>query len=116
MNAHLAHASAARLMEHIELLPTGNTRQRARKLWVRSIENDWNEQQLAALLHQLVTRQQDASLSRANGRGSAGECPANYGAKTPAAGAWAHRDAATKMLWVDASSHASRQRPGQGVV
>lgn len=116
MNAHLAHASAARLMAHIELLPSASVRQRARRIWVRSIENDWTDQQLAALLHQLATRQQDASLSRANGRGSAGQRPANYGAKTPAAGAWAHRDAATTLSSVDASTHASRQRPGQGVV
>lgn len=121
MNAHLAHASVTRLMEHIELLPSANVRKRARRLWVRSIEKDWVDDQLAALLRQLVARLQASSLSRANGQGSAGHSPASLCAKKPAAGEWVHRDAATNdsktnESAVDASSHVNLYWPGEGVV
>lgn len=58
MTSHLAHASATRLMEYIDLLPDASARQRARRIWVRSIDKDWNEEQLAGLLRKLATRQE----------------------------------------------------------
>ncbi len=93
MNAHLAHASSSRLMEYIELLPTAQVRQRARRLYVRSINHDWSEGQLQPLLLQLATQEHRLARTQ-NGRGSAGQCPATTYAKTPAAGELSNRLAA----------------------
>jgi len=57
------------------------------------------------------------SLAQVNGRGSAGECPAKFSAKTPAAGAWCNRVAGV-AAWFGGgmNSHCvSLQRPGGGV-
>lgn len=118
MTAHLAHATAARLMEHIALqpglLPNANVQKRALRLWERSIENDWSDDQLAALLRRLLATPQAASLSRANGRGSAGQCPASTSAKTPAAGERSIHVVADVTSGV--SPRASLHWPGEGVV
>jgi len=60
---------------------------------------------------------EDTSLAQANGRGSAGECPAPSGAKTPAAGAECFRVAGVGA-WNDdgtLSLFVNLQRPGGGV-
>jgi len=60
---------------------------------------------------------EDSSQAQANGRGSAGECPAPSGAKTPAAGAECFRVAGVGA-WNDdgtLSLFVNLQRPGGGV-
>lgn len=80
--SHLDHASAARLFADLELSTDHALRQRSRRLWLRSIDRDWDEAQLRPLLLLLSRRRTRAE----NGRGSAGQCPASTAAKTPAVG------------------------------
>jgi len=58
-----------------------------------------------------------SSLAQANGRGLAGECPASFSAKTPAAGAWSLRVAGVGTWHGDGtiSLCVNLQRPGGGV-
>jgi len=60
---------------------------------------------------------EDFSLAQVNGRGSAGECPASFSAKTPAVGARCFRVAGVGTWHGDGtiSLCVSLQRPGGGV-
>lgn len=65
---------------------------RAEQLVLRFMDRAWKTAQIEALLQRLIDRdssprdaRQRHSLARANGWGSAGQCPANRHAKTPAA-------------------------------
>lgn len=77
--------SAAAQMRQIRALCGHAATVRAERLQIRAIERDWADDQLAALLRQVAEK---CSLTRANGWGSAGKCPAPSVAKTPAAGTW----------------------------
>jgi hypothetical protein len=108
---HLSHASAGRLLDQLELLPDQALRLRGRRLWTRSIERDWDESQLQPLLLMLITR-----LARANGRGSAGQCPARHdSAKTPAVAERMNRVAAG-CLSPDLLSARGNHGPGPATV
>jgi hypothetical protein len=83
---------------------------RAERLQLRALDRGWADERLAALLRRMHQR-----LARANGWGSAGQCPASSPAKTPAAGDRDGCPAACNDLLPERASHgpagASSEQP-----
>lgn len=96
---------------------------RAELLVMRAMSRRWPARRIEGLLQRLIdrdhapreARQRHTSLARANGRGSAGQCPASHGAKTPAAREQASHLVAARSI-VGSTTCASARQPREVIV